>query len=141
MPRPPAPDPTAMSDDELRQRCAPRPSETRLERVGCGASSLISIAVAVGAVVLSRPIVGDLAIVLGGLAFVAALIGLLALTFHLAGARSRALGRCGPHPGRRVPPRRGRVIAAVGDQRLASASAGALKFAASTAARRPTNRG
>jgi hypothetical protein len=84
-----APDPMAMSDDELRRSSAPRPSETRLERVGCGASSLISIAAAVGVVRLTRPIVGDFALMLGAVGFVAAVVGLVSLIFHLSGARRR----------------------------------------------------
>jgi hypothetical protein len=89
MPRPPAPDPTALSDDELRRSCARRASEGRLERIGSGASSLVSIAAAVGFVMLTRPIVGGFALVLGAGVFVLALGSLVTLTFHLAGARRR----------------------------------------------------
>src|SRR3954468_24156245 len=103
MPRPPALDLTALSDEELRRHCRPRPAETRIERVGCGASSLMSIAVTVAVVRLTHPLVGDLVFVLGVLAFVASLLGLVALTFHLAGARGRPFRaelhrRCGWAP-------------------------------------------
>lgn len=89
MPRPPAPDPTAMSDAELGRSCARRASEARIERIGSGASSLVSIAATVGFVMLTRPIVGGFALVLGAGVFVLALSSTVALTFHLAGARRR----------------------------------------------------
>lgn len=89
MPRPPAPDPTAMSDAELRRSCARRASEARLESIGSGASSLVSIAATVGFVMLTRPIVGGFALVLGAGLFVLVLSSLVALTSHLAGARRR----------------------------------------------------
>jgi len=81
-------EPKAMSDDELREACAPRGWETSLERIGCSLPLIVSIIAAVGVVLLPRK-VGPAALVMGGVTFWMVLIGLFSLFRHVAGHRRR----------------------------------------------------